>query len=322
VSGNVPTDTLLAMYASMWRIRRFEEAAGHLYKQGVIKGGIHAAIGQEAVSVGVAFAMEKGDWFSSTHRGHAHHIAGGADLNRLMAEVRAKSDGYCSGRGGSMHVAAFEAGSLGAYPVVAAGVPVALGAALSESMRGTGRISVAYFGDGALGQGTLYECLNLATVWKLPVVFVCENNRLAVSTSVEKSIAVKDFAKLAETFGMPGGSVNGSDVRAVHAAALEAVARARAGDGPSLIECSTHRFEGHYFGEPQVYRSRDEVKALRETKDPIDLLERHLLTKASAPAAELEKTAADATQAVEDALAFAAASPDPDPGSYEEFVYA
>ena len=221
-----------------------------------------------------------------------------------------------------MHVAAFEAGSLGAYPVVAAGVPVALGAALSESMRGTGRISVAYFGDGALGQGTLYECLNLATVWKLPVVFVCENNRLAVSTSVEKSIAVKDFAKLAETFGMPGGSVNGSDVRAVHAAALEAVARARAGDGPSLIECSTHRFEGHYFGEPQVYRSRDEVKALRETKDPIDLLERHLLTKASAPAAELEKTAADATQAVEDALAFAAASPDPDPGSYEEFVYA
>jgi len=313
---------LIAMYKTMWRIRRFEEAAGNLYKQGVIKGGIHAAIGQEAVSVGVAFALAKGDWFASTHRGHAHHIAGGADLKRLMAEVRAKANGYCAGRGGSMHVAAFEAGSLGAYPVVAAGVPVALGAALSEKMRGTGRVAVAYFGDGGLGQGTLYESLNLASVWKLPVIFVCENNQLAVSTHVEKSIAVRDFEKLANTFGMPGMSLNGSDVLAVHPAAIEAVARARGGGGPTLLECSTHRFEGHYFGEPQVYRTRDEVKKLRETKDPIDHLERHLLASVGARPEELEGVAAEATRAVEEALVFAAEGPDPDPESYEEYVYA
>jgi TPP-dependent pyruvate/acetoin dehydrogenase alpha subunit len=316
------TDMLLKMYACMWRIRHFEEAAGRLYKQGQIKGGIHPAIGQEAISVGVAFALGPGDWFASTHRGHAHHIAAGADLNRLMAEVRGKELGYCHGRGGSMHVAAFEVGSLGAYPVVGGGIPIALGAALTEKIRGTDRVAVTYFGDGALGQGTLYECLNLSSVWKLPVLFICENNHIAVATSYESSSAVRDLVGLAGIFSIPGVSFDGQDVLKVHAAVREAVVRARAGGGPTLLEGDTYRFEGHYFGEPQVYRTREEVEAMRRTRDPILLLERRLLESGLAEAGRLRALAEAAAKEVDQALSFAEESPAPLPESFGDYVYA
>lgn len=313
---------LIEMYKRMWQIRRFEEEAGNLYKQGVIKGGIHASIGQEAVSTGVAFAMEPGDWFTSTHRGHAHHIAAGADLNRMMAEIRAKATGYCKGRGGSMHIAAFEVGSLGAYPLVGGGVPIAVGAALTEVMKGSDRVAVTYFGDGALGQGTVFESMNLASIWKLPVLFVCENNQLAVATSYEESSAIEDFEKLGASFSMPGLSVDGQDVLAVHEAAREALARARAGEGPTFIECSTHRFEGHYFGEPQVYRTREEVEELRKSRDPIVLFEDYLVEEGLADLERLKALVAEATQDIQEALDFAEESPDPAPDSFEEYVYA
>jgi TPP-dependent pyruvate/acetoin dehydrogenase alpha subunit len=315
-------NTLFDMYQCMWRIRHFESAAGNLYKQGLIKGGIHASIGQEAVSVGVAFAMQKGDWFASTHRGHAHHIAAGAGLNRMMAEIRAKETGYCKGRGGSMHIAAFDVGSLGAYPLVAGGIPIAVGAALKEKMTGTDRIAVTYFGDGALGQGTTFECLNLATVWKLPVIFVCENNQLAVATTYEDASAIHDFEQLGDTFGMPGSSVDGQSVLDVYAAAQKAITRARAGEGPTFLECRTHRFEGHYFGEPQLYRTREEVEKLRHTRDPIVLFEQHLLAEKLSDPEKLKQLAETASDEVQGALRFAEESPDPDPHTFEEYVYA
>jgi TPP-dependent pyruvate/acetoin dehydrogenase alpha subunit len=318
----ISKDMLLEMVQRMWSIRLFEEAAGKLYKQGVIKGGIHASIGQEAVSTGVAFAMQPGDWFSSTHRGHAHHIAAGADLNKMLAEIRAKETGYCKGRGGSMHIAAFDVGSLGAYPLVAGGVPIAVGAALSEQLQGSARVVVAYFGDGALGQGTIFESFNLAVVWNLPVVFICENNQLAVATSFEESCSIRDFELLGRVFQMPGISVDGQDVHAVYRAAADAVDRARSGKGPSFINCNTHRFEGHYFGEPQLYRTRDVVEDLRKNRDPIMLLEHYLLERKFASQEELLQIRDLKSSEIESALDFAANSPDPAPDTYMENIYA
>ncbi|GAB4434605.1 MAG: thiamine pyrophosphate-dependent dehydrogenase E1 component subunit alpha [Anaerolineae bacterium] len=317
----LPVETLTQMYETMWRIRHFEEAAGALYRAGRVKGGIHASIGQEAVATGVCFALRPDDLITSTHRGHGHHIAKGADMNRLMAELLGKADGYNRGRGGSMHVAAFDVGSLGAFPVVAAGVPVAVGAALAVRMQGQDRAVVAFFGDGAVAQGALHESINLAALRKVPLVFVCENNQFAVSTRHDAGLAIADKARWAEAYGLPAWTVDGQDVEGVHAVAAEAVGRARDGGGPGFIEAVTYRFEGHYFGEPEVYRSREEVKAQRQQHDPITLLHSRLI-EAGADPAELDRRKARALQAVEAALAFADASPEPDPATFDDYVYA
>jgi pyruvate dehydrogenase E1 component alpha subunit len=305
----------------MWRIRRFEEAAGEYYRAGRLKGGIHASIGQEAVATGVCFALDPDDLITSTHRGHGHHIAKGADLNRLMAELLGRETGYNHGRGGSMHVAAFDIGSLGAFPVVASGVPVAVGAALSAKMQGLDRVVVAFFGDGAVGQGTLHESLNLAVVWALPVVFVCENNQFAVSMRQEQALAIRDKTTWAATYGAAAWSIDGQDVEAVYAAALQATRHARSGEGPAFIEAMTYRFEGHYFGEPQVYRTREEVNAERLYHDPVKLLHEKLLA-AGVDQAELDVLEQAAAGAVKEARAFAEASPDPDPNTFADYVYA
>jgi TPP-dependent pyruvate/acetoin dehydrogenase alpha subunit len=315
-------DALKQMYRTMWTIRRFEETAGKLYQKGLVKGGIHASIGQEGVAVGVCTALRRDDWITSTHRGHGHHIAKGADPKRLLAEVLGKDTGYCRGRGGSMHVAAFDVGSLGASAIVAAGVPMGVGAALSATMQGLDRVVACFFGDGALGQGTLYESLNLAAVWALPVVFICENNRYAVSTCVDEAIAVRDVPALAAAYGIPGMQVDGSEVGAVYEATVEAVGQARSGRGPSFIECQTYRFEGHYFGEPQVYRTREEVEEARRSRDPIARLEAVLEAQYGVEAGELRALEAEASGAIDEALEFAQQSPDPVPETYEEFVYA
>jgi TPP-dependent pyruvate/acetoin dehydrogenase alpha subunit len=315
-------DTLEHMYRTMWTIRRFEETAGKLYQKGVIKGGIHASIGQEGVAVGVCTALRPDDWITSTHRGHGHHIAKGADLGRLMAEIMGKDTGYCRGRGGSMHVAAFDVGSLGASAIVAAGVPMGVGAALSARMQDRDRVVVSFFGDGAMGQGTLHESLNLAAVWKLPILFLFENNQFAVSTRVDQSIAVKDRQALAGAYGLANACVDGQDVLAVYDAVYAAVELARGGGGPSFVECQTYRFEGHYFGEPQVYRTREEVEEARRSRDSISRFGAVLVAEQGIPEEELHTLEAQASQAVEEALAFAQESPEPPAEAYKEFVYA
>jgi pyruvate dehydrogenase E1 component alpha subunit len=306
----------------MYLIRFFEQAAGRLYQQGRVKGGIHPYIGQEAIAVGVCAGLQPQDLITSTHRGHGHHIAKGADPGRLMAEILGKTSGYCAGRGGSMHVAAFEVGSLGAFPILASGAPVAVGAALSARLNQRDLVVVSFFGEGALGQGTLHEALNMAAIWKLPVVFVCENNQYAVSTDFSASIAIRDLVRLAEAYEIAGEEVDGQDVLAVMLVSGRAIARARQGDGASLIHAHSYRFEGHYFGEPQVYRSREEVQAAKQTRDPIMLFQAWLSETGLLSGAEIQAVEQAARAAVEAALSFAEESPEPDPEELTRYVYA
>jgi pyruvate dehydrogenase E1 component alpha subunit len=315
-------DELLPLLRKMYEIRFFEQAAGQLYQKGRVKGGVHPYSGQEAVAVGVCACLRPGDLLTSNHRGHGHHIAKGADLKRLMAEVLGKATGYCAGRGGSMHVAAFEVGSLGAFPILASGVPVAVGAALSARLFGRDTVVVSFFGEGALAQGTLHEAINMATIWNLPVIFVCENNQYAVSSSASQTIAFRDLCKLAEAYGIPGEDIDGQDVLAVIEAAGRAIRRAREGEGPTLLHARTYRFEGHYFGEPQVYRSREEVQKARETIDPIKLFRARLIEKGLLDERECSEIESSAQEAVEAALIFAEESPEPDSEEFGDHVYA
>jgi pyruvate dehydrogenase E1 component alpha subunit len=322
VNISLTREEQLEMLRKMYAIRFFEEVAGDLYKKGHTKGGIHTSIGQEAVAVGVSAHLKDQDYITSTHRGHGHHIAKGADLKRLMAEILGKETGYCAGRGGSMHVAAFDVGSLGAFPIVAAGAPSAVGAALSIQMLKKDAIVVSYFGEGALGQGTLHESFNMASIWRLPVVFVCENNRYAVSTASENMLSFRDLPKLASVFGVRGEEVNGQDVLEVYRVAGEQIARVRAGEGPCFIHALTYRFEGHYVGQPEVYRTREDVQQARQEMDPINLFSRYLSEKVGFEGAELEAIEAQARQAADGALKFAQESPDPPPEEWGRYVYA
>ena len=232
---------LVSMYRKMLEIRYFEETAVELYKAGKLPGFIHLYVGEEAVAVGVCSALGKDDYIVSTHRGHGHLIAKGARLDRMMAELFAKRTGYCKGKGGSMHIADFSIGVVGATGIVGSGIPIADGVALSQKMRGTGRVVVSFFGDGATNTGAFHESLNLASVWELPVVFVCENNLYAVSTAQAMHQRITDISERASSYGMPGTSVDGNDVLAVARAARSAVERARSNEGPSLVECRTSR---------------------------------------------------------------------------------
>jgi pyruvate dehydrogenase E1 component alpha subunit len=315
-------EQLLDLLRKMVTIRFFEQAAGLMYQKGMVKGGVHPYIGQEAVAVGVCACLKPTDLITSTHRGHGHHIAKGADINRLMAELLGKSSGYCAGRGGSMHVAAFDVGSLGAYPILASGVPIAVGAALSGRQLGLDYVVVSFFGEGALAQGTLHEAFNMAVIWKLPVIFVCENNQYAVSTHVSQTIAFDRILTLAEAYQIPGYDVDGQDIFAVMEAASHAVDHARHRGGPNLLHARTYRFEGHYFGEPQVYRSKEEVQEARQTIDPIKRMCAHLFEKSLLSQHELDAIDRSAQEAVEAARKFAESSPEPDPEEYARYIYA
>ncbi len=318
------TEMLARMYYTMGLIRDFENKAAELFTRGILaKGGVHSSVGQEAVATGVGLSLRGDDWISSTHRGHGHHLAKGADPRRLMAELLAKDAGYCRGRGGSMHVAAFEIGSLGAYAMVGEGVPIAVGAALAEKMKGTDRVAVPFLGDGALGQGVVHESFNLASVWRLPVVFAVEHNGIAVSTRCDQMVAPSTrLAELAQAYGLRYYGVDGQDVLAVHDAAGRAVAAARSGQGPALLDCRTYRFEGHYASEPQVYRRREEIDEMRRTQDPIAHFEAYLLDSGLFSTADLEALRRRSAEVVEDAAEFAQTSPEPDPSTYAEYVYA
>jgi TPP-dependent pyruvate/acetoin dehydrogenase alpha subunit len=314
-------DTLHEMYRRMVRIREFELAAIDLFKRGRVKGAVHPYIGQEASGVGVCMALRRDDLIAGTHRSHGHNIAKGADPKRMMAEILGKETGYCKGRGGSMHIAAFETGSLGALAVVGSGIPIAVGAALGFKMKGEDLVSVPFTGDAGSNTGNWHEGLNMASVWDLPVVFVLENNHYGVSTNIKDSTNIADLTIRAQSYGIPGVRVDGFDVIAVYEAALEAVARARGGEGPTLLVTESYRLEGHYAGEPEVYRERSEVQEYWR-KDPIPRFRDWLLAEGQASAKELDTIDAKVQQEMVDAVEFALDSPEPDPATAMDYIYA
>ena len=317
----VEQGVLLEMYRRMIRIREFELAAMDLFKRGQVKGTVHPYIGQEASGVGVCMALRRNDLVAGTHRSHGHNIAKGADTKRMMAEILGKETGYCRGRGGSMHIAAFETGSLGALAVVGSGLPLAVGAALAFKMRGDDRVAVPFTGDGGSNTGNWHECMNMASIWNLPVVFVLENNHWAVSTRLDSVVKVKDLSVRAQSYGIPGVSVDGFDVLAVYEAAIDAVARARRGEGPTLLVTDSCRFEGHYAYEPEVYRTRAEVEEHRKF-DPIPRFRKYLVDKAKATPDKVKLIDAEVKQEIVDAVQFAKASSLPDPATAMDYIYA
>jgi acetoin:2,6-dichlorophenolindophenol oxidoreductase subunit alpha len=259
----------IAYYRTMVTIRQFETMAGDLFAAGKIPGFIHLSIGQEASAVGVCSCLRKDDYLTTTHRGHGHIIAKGADLNKMVAELLGKKTGYCKGKGGSMHIADFSIGILGANGVVAGGLPIIGGAGFSIKMRKTDQVAVCFFGDGASNRGPVHEVMNLAAVWKLPILFVIENNQFASTTPLQAACSIDDLCKRAAGYNMPGIAVDGNDVLRVREVTLQAVERARRGDGPSLIENKTYRIKGHFEGDPQKYRTQEEVQRWQDQKDPV-----------------------------------------------------
>ncbi len=310
------------MLRLMQTIRRFEERASDDYHAGDIYGVVHSYIGEEAVAVGVCSALDPDDQIISTHRGHGHCIAKGADLNRMMAELYGRETGYCKGKGGSMHIADFSIGMLGANGIVAGGISIVTGAGLAAQMTGKGRVAVSFFGDGASNAGPFHESINIAAKWKLPMLYVCENNLHAANTPAAKTLAMEDVAARAAGYGIPGVVVDGNDVFAVHEAAAEAVARARAGDGPTLIECKTYRWNAHTQRPGAAdYRPTEEIEAWQK-KDPIARLIAHLKQQQGQLSDE-EWAEMDAAilRAIEAAVAFAVESPFPEPDAALEDLY-
>jgi acetoin:2,6-dichlorophenolindophenol oxidoreductase subunit alpha len=305
---------LLDMYRNMAMIRHFDQRAVAEFHAGHIPGVVHAYIGQEAVAVGVCSALRRDDKIASTHRGHGHTIAKGADIKLMMAELFGRSNGYCHGKGGSMHIADFSVGMLGANGIVGAGMPIATGAALAAQLEGSDRVSVAFFGDGASNEGAFHGSLNLASIWKLPVIFVCENNRWAVSVPATYALSVEDVSARAAAYNIPGVTVDGADVLAVYEAAEQAVQRARAGAGPTLVECKTYRWRIHseQRGNPADPRPRDEVE-IGPRHDPLKILGSSLQAQGVATAEQLEQIGSEVQQAVENAIDFAKFSPLPRP---------
>ena len=305
----------------MYSIRAFEEMAEQLYAMGKIHGTMHLSIGMEASAVGAIAALRPDDLILSTHRGHGHCIAKGADLNRMMAEFIGKETGYCRGRGGSMHIADVEGGNLGANGVVAGGVPIAVGVGLSLKMQQRDQIILCFFGDGAANLGPFHEALNMAAIWSLPVVYVCENNQYAMSYHVRKAFAIERISDRAAAYGMPGVTVDGNDVLAVYEAVSEGVKRAREGQGPSLIENVTYRWRGHSRSDVNRYRTKEEIESWQQ-KGPIKRFSKYMLEEGILTEEEIDRIKEEAYAAIDSAVEFSEASPDPDLETIEEGVYA
>jgi len=318
---DISRDMQLEMYRRMVRIREFELAAIDLFKRGQVKGAVHPYIGQEASGVGVCMALRKDDLIAGTHRSHGHNLAKGADSGKMFAEILGKDTGYCRGRGGSMHIAAFETGSLGALAVVGSGIPIAVGAALGFKMQKQPRVSVPFTGDAGINTGNWHESLNMASIWDLPIVFVLENNQYGVSTNIKYSTNIDDLSIRAQSYGIPGVRVDGFDVLAVYREAVKAVERARNGRGPTLLVTESYRFEGHYAGEPEVYRDRAEVQEYRK-KDPIPRFRKELISEKIAKKDELDAIDREIEQEMAEAVRFAKESPEPDPATTMDYIYA
>ncbi len=317
----VTKETLLGFYETMVTIRTFEEKAMELFAAGYIPGFVHLYIGEEAVATGVCANLTERDFITSTHRGHGHLIAKGGKIDLMMAELMGKVTGYCKGKGGSMHIADVDLGILGANGIVGAGQPIAAGAAFACKYKKEDNVCVCFFGDGASNRGTFHEALNLASVFNLPVIYVCENNLYGISNCQRDHMNVSDISDRAASYGIPGVSVDGNDVMAVYEAAAEAVKRARKGEGPSMIECKTWRHRGHFEGDPGIYKSAKEQEAWIK-KDPIIKLEKKLLEYEYASEDELNAIKDTAKERIEAAVEFAKNSPDPEPEDVLRDVYA
>ena len=299
-------------------IRRFEEKVEDRFRAGELPGFLHVCIGQEAIAVGVCRALDEGDVIASTHRAHGHAIAKGTHPNALMAELYGKVEGCSRGYGGSMHLYDLEKGNMGANAVVGGGIPAMVGAALAFKMRGERRVAVPFFGDGATNIGTFHEAMNLAQVWKLPVVFVCEDNGYAESTPKHQELPIEDLSKRAVAYDMAATTVDGQDVGAVYTAARSALEHAREGNGPVFLLCNTYRLTGHYVGDPQVYRPKDELPRLRQEKDPIENLRRDLELSDE----EWNELDEEATRVADESVEFAKQGTDPKPEDALKNVYA
>ena len=308
-------------YYKMNLIRRFEEKAEECYMRGLIHGTMHLSIGQEASAVGTCMALKPSDYITSTHRGHGHCIGKGADPKHMLAEFFGKRTGYCGGRGGSMHIADIEAGNLGANGIVGGGLPIATGAALSAKMRKSGEVVICFFGDGASNEGAFHESLNMASIWKLPVVFVCENNQYGMSMAFNRASGSVNVADRAVAYRMPGVIVDGNDLPAVNATVAEAVARARAGEGPSIVECKTYRTRGHSRSDRNLYRSKEEIEEWK-AKCPIERLKKELVETGRVALSELEDITRRVNAEIDAAVVFAEQSEMPDPAHLADDVYA
>jgi len=298
------------MLSKMLEIRLFEEKIEALFMKNLIGGTVHLYIGEEAVAVGACAALQKEDYIVSNHRGHGHCIAKGGDSRKMMAEILGKETGYCRGKGGSMHVSDIEIGNLGANGIVGAGIPIASGAALALKLQQRKQVVVCFFGDGASNTGSFHEGINLASVNSLPVVFVCENNCYAISSSFSNTFCISNISDRAQSYGIPGISIDGMDVIGVYEAMQNAVDRARKGAGPSFIECMTYRFKGHYIGDPGIYRTKKELEGWRK-KDPIERLKKSLKKNKILSAKDIQKIEAEAAAKIKDAEEFALNSPEP-----------
>jgi acetoin:2,6-dichlorophenolindophenol oxidoreductase subunit alpha len=316
--GSLSSEELRDFFREMLLIRRFEEKVEDRFRAGELPGFLHVAIGQEAVAVGVCRALEDGDVIASTHRAHGHTLARGTHPNEVMAELYGKLEGCSHGYGGSMHLYDVERGNLGANAVVGGGLPAIVGAALTFQFREEPRVGVAFFGDGATNIGTFHESLNLAQLWRVPAVFVCENNHWAESTPAKQHLPIEDLTKRAAAYGMKAKKVDGQDVEAVYAGALESLEHAREGKGPVFLLCETYRLTGHYIGDPQVYRPKDELQKLREKQDPVQRLRARLELSDE----EVEELDREVVELVEAAVEFAKNGTDPKPDDALKNVYA
>ncbi|HSV31479.1 MAG TPA: thiamine pyrophosphate-dependent dehydrogenase E1 component subunit alpha [Atribacteraceae bacterium] len=311
----------LDMLRKMLLIRHFEEQAEELYMEGKVFGTFHLYVGEEAVAVGACAALQPDDYITSTHRGHGHCIAKGADVKKMMAEIMAKDTGYCHGVGGSMHIADVEQGNLGANGVVGGGIPIAMGAALGCKLQKNGKVVLGFFGDGASNTGNFHEAINMAAILKVPVVFICENNHYAMSNPVKNALAIADISERSGAYGIPGVTVDGNDVLAVYEVVAESVERARQGKGPTLIEAKTYRFKGHSKSDKNVYRTKEEIESWK-ARCPIKRFKGYLAENDGVPVKKLEDIESQVEQDIAEAIVFGLESPEPTLEEARKMVYA
>jgi TPP-dependent pyruvate/acetoin dehydrogenase alpha subunit len=321
--ATIDRDQALHFYRQMLKIRLFEEQVNQLYLGAKMPGLAHLYIGQEAVAVGVCEALRRDDYITSTHRGHGHCLAKGAAVDKMFAELLGKSAGYCRGKGGSMHIADQDTGNLGANAIVGGSAGIATGAALSARMRGTDQVAVCFFGEGALGQGLLYESMNMASLWKLPVIYVCENNQYNEYTHYREATA-GDVTARAQAFGIHSETIDGQDVQIVHATSFQLIERARRGDGPAFLQCNTYRFHGHHVGDidRSYYRSKKEEEEWKTERDPVKLLAVRLQQSEMADRKLLDRIENEIVTAIKDAVDFALNAPFPDADEVDRHVFA
>lgn len=321
LTTSIKQKPLLKLYEKMLLIRYFENEVEQNVQKGRLHGTTHLYNGQEAIAVGVCSQLEKGDYITSTHRGHGHAIAMGANINKMMAEMFGKKTGYSKGKGGSMHIADIEEGNLGSNGVVGGGIPIAVGAALSAQMKGEDRVVVSFFGDGATNEGSFHEALNLASIWQVPVIFVCENNVYGMSSPITEMTNIENLSVRADSYGIPGVTIDGNDLHSVIGTVQEAIERARSGKGPTFIEAKTYRFKGHSRSDQEVYRTEEEVETFKQ-RDPIHLCEELLLQTLGVEKQSIEEIKEKVKDKVKHATNFALESEEPSIHELYTDVYA